>query len=49
MTKTVKFFGASAKKAPYSTPSLTVFGSVRELTGNSSGAKNGDAGTMMTL
>lgn len=48
MTKTVEFSGAAANKAPYAAPTLTVYGSVRELTGANSGTNNGDAGTMMT-
>ena len=48
MTNTVEFSGASANKAPYTAPSLTVYGSVRELTGANSGAAMGDAGTMMS-
>lgn len=35
-------------KAPYARPQLTVFGSVRNLTGGSNGTQNGD-GTGMTM
>ena len=35
-------------KKKYQSPTLTVYGSVRELTGANSGSNNGDAGTMMT-
>jgi hypothetical protein len=34
-------------KHSYKTPALTVYGSVRELTGAGSGTMNGDAGNMM--
>lgn len=47
MTNNVEFSGASANKASYTAPSLTVYGSVRELTGANSGTKSGDSGTMM--
>ncbi|MES2492326.1 MAG: lasso RiPP family leader peptide-containing protein [Pseudomonadota bacterium] len=49
MTKIGEFPGAAAKKAAYAAPRLAVYGSVRELTGNNSGTKVGDAGTMMSL
>lgn len=35
-----------AKKARYERPALTVFGSVRNLTGGSGGMMNGDSFTM---
>ncbi|APE27324.1 hypothetical protein [Aurantiacibacter gangjinensis] len=34
------------KKKPYKRPELTVFGSVRNLTGGSAGRMNGDGGFM---
>ena len=37
------------EKRAYGRPSLTVYGSVRDLTGNNSGLTTGDAGTMMIL
>lgn len=39
--------GCSAKK-PYRSPTLTIYGSVKELTGNKSGVNAGDATSMMT-
>ena len=36
-----------SSKKKYHSPTLTTYGSVRELTGNNSGTANGDAGTMM--
>lgn len=41
--------GNKCPKKPYRSPVLTVYGSVRELTGNNSGALTGDAGTMMSM
>jgi len=49
MTKTVEFPGVAAKKAVYAAPRLTVYGSVRELTGNNSGTFAGDSNTMMSV
>jgi hypothetical protein len=34
-------------KKPYRSPTLTVYGSVKELTGNNSGTNSGDSNTMM--
>ena len=47
MTKAVEVSGAVANKSAYKAPSLTVYGSVRELTGGTSGSKSGDGGSMM--
>ena len=48
MTKTVEISGSPAKKAPYATPSLTVYGSVRELTGGISGTLGDGSNMNMT-
>ena len=37
----------NSSKKKYQSPTLTVYGSVRELTGSNSGANSGDGGTMM--
>jgi len=37
-----------AKKVPYTSPSLTVYGSVRELTGGSSNRDNADGSSGMS-
>ncbi len=49
MVEAAKKSGIPAKKAAYTIPTLTVFGSVRELTGSNSGSHNGDGGTMMSM
>lgn len=46
MAKAVEVSGAVAKKSAYKAPSLTVYGSVRELTGGASGTMTGDGGSM---
>lgn len=38
--------GEKLEKA-YRAPKLTIYGSVREMTGNNSGLQSGDSGTMM--
>jgi hypothetical protein len=38
---------SSPPKKPYRSPTLTVYGSVKELTGNNSGTQMGDGMTMM--
>ena len=47
MTQTTE--ANKSPKKPYRPPTLTVYGSVKELTGNSSGTLAGDAGTMMSM
>lgn len=37
----------NSSKKKYQAPTLTIYGSVRELTGNNSGANSGDSNTMM--